>query len=260
MNYFTAGIYGDLKLYKRLKELVRDEDDKLWIVGDIFDGSSNNPEDCIEILMDITCSHNIFLILGDHEYYHVMRILAKDKGDEKSEERWKNMLLYNEISGKPLMEYIDSLPEDDIKEIVQMLCQSEVSIMINIGNHLFYICHGAPSIRKGEAGIMIWQYEVASRDIDMSNDYIPEMGSDPKIDTYSSMFGSLDFRKVILITGHTGPEIFEDEGVLKFEDAFYYERRKFCLSTEHTADDEDGDTVPWSVLAIDAAGYFVQKI
>lgn len=258
MDYFTAGLHGDLKLYKQIKKML-DTDDHLWILGDIFDGNTSHPEHCIEILNDIHRSKNITLIMGDHEYYHAMRLLQRE---EDSDSLWTDYLLAEDISGKPLIEYIDSLPEEDIADIIHKLVGLEVSNILKVGKRLYYCCHGSPVTRMiTEGGNMTWQLMVVSSSIDMSSDYSIEMGSDINIEAFTSMYDSLDFKKMIIITGHTSVEEMEDEGI-PLLDGLYYENKKFNLNQNHTADDseENGCLPEWTLLCIDSAGFLTKKI
>lgn len=53
--------------------------DELYILGDIFDGNSQNPKACIDILADIMAHENYHLILGDHEYVHIILIYITER-------------------------------------------------------------------------------------------------------------------------------------------------------------------------------------
>ncbi len=247
MNYFTSGIYGNLELYQDLKKLVTDKDNHLWILGDIFDGNEEHPEHCIEILKDISRSDNITLLLGDHEYYHALRIMSQEYPD--STENWTDLLCSMDISGKALVDHIDSLPEEDVNEISRTLCGIEVSEMIGIGDKLFYLCHGAPAIRTvTDGGNMNWQFNVVSSSLDPDMDYSIEMSSDYRIALFQKRLTHIDFRKTIVITGHTSLEEMEEEN-MKQMDGIYFENKKFCLNQGYPAGDN------WKVLGIDAAGF-----
>ena len=260
MNYFTSGIHGDLALYKKIKNML-DSDDHLWILGDILDGNSSHPEHCIEILDDIWRSKNVTLILGDHEYFHAMRILSLEEDD--GDDIWSDFLLSDEVSGKALIEYIDTLPEDDVASIVQKLCKLEVSEILKIGDKFFYLCHGAPAIRTlTDGGNISWQYKVVSNYLDFTTDYSIEMGSDLNINVFTDRYKSVDFKKSIIITGHTPTEDMEEDDIQKM-DGIYYEHKKFCLNQNHTADDTEdaGGIIPeWHLLGVDTAGFLTTTI
>ncbi len=255
MNYFTSGIHGNIEVYKDLKKLVSDRDDHLWILGDIFDGNEDHPEYCIDIFNDICRSGNISLVLGDHEYFHTLRIMLR--GDEQGrDENYKDLLLSADIPGEALIDYIDSLPEDETIDIAKRLSDAEVTNMVKIGEKLFYLCHGAPSIRvNAENGIMNWQYSVVSSSLDFDMDYAIEMSSDPHVNMYQQKFTNLDFRKTILITGHTSVEEMEDEAVRQM-DGVYFENKKFCLNQGYP----QPNPKEWTVLGIDAAGFITLKV
>lgn len=253
VNYFTSGIHGDLNLYKELKKLIKDREDNLWILGDIFDGNDDHPEYSIDILNDISRGDNIHLILGDHEYYHALRIMNRDVPEIS--ENWATLLMTEDVDGSALMDYIDSLPEDDAEDIARKLCMANVSEMIRIGEKTFYLCHGAPSIRTGnEGGNMDWQFNVVNSSLDISMDYLIEMSSDYRINIFYNNLSEIDFRKTILITGHTSIDDMEEDDMRKL-DGVYYENKKFCLNQGYPTDIND-----WNVLGIDAAGFITQKI
>ncbi len=253
MNYFTSCIYGNIELYKELKNLLKDKEDHLWILGDILDGNGDHPDYCIDILNDISRSNNIHLTLGDHEYYHALRIMNKDNPDIA--ENWENLLYSTDISGEPLINHINSLPEDDADDVARKLCAYNVSEMIKIGDKTFYLCHGAPSIRTGnEGGNMDWQFNVVNSNIDSYMDYSIEMSSDYRVALFHKHLEEIDFRKTILITGHTSIEDMEDENMRKM-DGIYYENKKFCVNQGYPADMDN-----WNVLGIDAAGFLTIKL
>ena len=254
MNYFTSGIHGNIEVYRELKKLAADKDNHVWILGDIFDGNDERPEACIEILNDISRSSNITLLLGDHEYYHALRIMSREDPDRA--ENWTDLLQSMDVNGQPLMDYIDSLPEEDVDDIARVLCETEVTEMVRIGDRLFYLCHGSPAIRTGsEGGNMNWQFNVVGSTIDPSLDYTLEMSSDLRIEYFQKNLSSIDFRKTIVITGHTSIEEMEDEDMRKM-DGVYFENKKFCLNQGYPQPDPS----EWYVLCVDAGGFFTQTL
>lgn len=254
MNYFTSGIHGNIEVYKELRKLAADKDNHIWILGDIFDGNEDKPEACIEILNDIFMSDNITLLLGDHEYYHALRIMSREDPDRA--ENWADLLQSMDVNGQALMDYIDSLPEDDINDIANKLYKTEVTEMVRIGEKLFYLCHGAPAIRTGsDGGNMNWQFNVVGSSIDPNIDYSLEMSSDIRIDHFQKTLSSIDFRKTIIISGHTSIEEMEEEDMRKL-DGIYFENKKFCLNQGYP----QPDIKDWYILGVDAGGFFTQTL
>ena len=119
MNYFTSGIYGNKELYYQIKKILTKPSDHLWILGDVLDGNDEKPWECLEILEDIEKSNNVHLRLGDHEYFHTMRILSMD--NEENTELWVDYLKNADISGKALLEYMNTLSEDDLLDYAYFL-------------------------------------------------------------------------------------------------------------------------------------------
>ena len=80
MNYFMTDIHGASKAYfEMIDKLNIKNNDELYILGDIFDGNSQNSKACIDILADIMAHENYHLILGDHEYVHIMDEMSKQE-------------------------------------------------------------------------------------------------------------------------------------------------------------------------------------
>ena len=113
VNYFTSGIYGNKDLYFRIKNTMVRPNDVLWILGDVLDGNTERPWEALEILEDIEQSPNVRLVLGDHEYFHTMRILSSD--NEEASSAWEDSLSTLEFSGVPLMEHMkNNMSEDEV--------------------------------------------------------------------------------------------------------------------------------------------------
>ena len=256
MNYFTSGIYGNKALYERIKKILTRPSDTLWILGDIFDGNDEKPWECLEILEDIENSPNIHLILGDHEYFHAMRILSMD--NPESTEAWIDQLNDLEISAKPLLDYMETLSEDDLLNYAFFLSKCEVSEMIKIGDNYFYLCHGAPSIRlKSPGGDMAWQYDVVTNSCNIQTMYQTEITNDIRISEYEKQFQGIDLSRCHLIVGHDTIQDFIKKGEITIH-GLIHKNKKFYINPGFTTEQQNSES--WKILGIDAAGFFIQEI
>lgn len=277
MNYFTAGIYGDYKAYQNIKGLLRKPEDKLWILGDCLDGNSEHPEDCLKILEDIRESMsnssrpNISLILGDHEYFHAMRLFmeleqsydskegefvseAEDDSSEFDEETgdvWSSEIEQFEFSGGPLLEYMSSvLSLDEKMRYARFLSSLDVSEVVSIEGRLFYLCHGAPStVGDNETQ---WQYNVVTGKVDFMRSYGRAMASDIRMPYFMKTLGirRADVENAVLVTGHDFTAALEMDGETK-EDGIISSNRIMAINAGASADNGE----PHIVVGIDAAGW-----
>lgn len=253
MNYFTAGIYGDYNAYMKIKSLIGKED-KLWILGDVMDGNEEHPEMCIRILKDIMNSDNISLILGDHEYFHAMRLfseLEKDEEDEEEEDIWTNEIYNCEYPGGALVEYIKtSLSQNEKEEIVNYLSSLDVSDVCLINGRLFYLCHGAPSMMEERESQ--WQYKVVTGNIDFYQSYGRCMASDIRFPYFSKIHGirRSQMENAIVISGQDFIPQLANDGE-EVEDGVVFNNRIMCINSGASADNGEHHIV----LGIDAAGW-----
>lgn len=262
MNYFTAGIYGDIKRYRKIKEtLLKKEEDNLWILGDVMDGNSKNPEACFEILSDIFSSKNIHLILGDHDYLYTLYIMALLNEDLDESEYFKNELERLEISTKPLLDHISKgYDREKLKRIAKGLSDCDATDLVQIGDVWFYLCHGAPALcprSESPEDYFIWQNNVVFGALDMERGYVKEIFSDPNIQDKLSMLKNTSPGKIVIICGGAFVSNLVNNGEQE-KDGLIYKDRKFILNEGICGDDNDKG--PFSVLGIDAAGFFIRKI
>lgn len=258
MNYFTSGIYGNKELYYRIKKILTRPSDNLWILGDILDGNDEKPWECLEILEDIENSHNIHLILGDHEYFHAMRILSMD--NEEATEAWVEQLKDAEISGNALLDYMQTLDEDTLLNYAYFLSKCEVSEMIKIGENYFYLCHGSPSIRlKSPGGDMAWQYDVVTNSCNIDAMYQTEITNDIRISEYEKQFQGIDLSRCHIITGHDSiQDVIKKNEQIKTFKGMIHQNKKFYINLGLSTEEQNQST--WKILGIDAAGFFIQEI
>lgn len=252
MNFFTAGIYGDYDAYIKIKSLLG-KDDKLWILGDILDGNDEKPEMCVRILEDVMKSENISLILGDHEYFHAMRLFSEleSDGEDEEEEIWTNEVFNCEYSGASLVSYMkNTLSNEEKMEIANYLSSLDVSDLAVIEGRLFYLCHGAPAMMEERESQ--WQYKVVTGEIDFYKSYGRDMASDIRVPFFAKTYGirRSQMENAIIITGHSFTPNLENDGE-EVEDGIIFNNRIMCINSGASANNGE----PHIVVGIDAAGW-----
>lgn len=254
MNYFTSGIHGNLNVYNRIKKLLKNDDDHLWILGDILDGNSTSPEDCIKILKDIDKNCNIHLILGEHEYFHVLRLLSVDEPENFA--AWEDSLIDFEVSGRKLVDYLNTLSKDELNEITGILKESEVSEIIKIGSRFFYLCYGAPAYRKNVTNRdMVWQYSVVTDTLDFKHSYSEEFQDDFRMEEFRRIYGEIDLESMFIIAGQMTMKEAISQNDSRVS-GIPYVNRKFALNQNRTFDNDNPED-PWKVLAISETSLFI---
>ena len=86
MYYFMSDIHGNARAYFALKAKIDfNSNDKLYILGNIFDGNSEHPEHCLAILDDNTLPHpplEVFFT-ADEEIELAKRMVDGDEDAKK---------------------------------------------------------------------------------------------------------------------------------------------------------------------------------
>ena len=264
MQYFTSGLYGDLKRYMAIKEkLLRRESDHLWIVGDVLDGNTERPWEGLQIIDDIYQSKNVTLLVGDHEYYHALYLMGVLAEESEEELEFTAEALDNlEISGTALREYItSSLSKQELESYATILKDLEVSALVNVGNSYLYLCHGVPSSVRpdsGHQGLSEWQSGVVMGELDLEANLGRNVPFDPKASEWVKEFGSPEcFRNPIVVNGGEFVASVSARGE-PLIDGVYFGNRKFVINEGFSADDKEKG--PFSILGMDAAGWGVKKI
>lgn len=240
MNYFIGSLYGNYHNYCIIKEQLQlKPQDTLWILGDILDGNDENPEDCINILRDIMDSPNINLVLGDHEYAHIMRYISIH--DKEKHDGWKEFLEHMDISGNTLLYYIENVLDEYEKDDIFgfLINECEITNFIQIGDYYFYLVHGFPTIFQGN--LSEWQLLSTTNMID-NTDFLLRIKTDPSIPR--ELIKNLNKNNCFVICSHQYNDDFS---------GIHFENSVFLLG-ENRPDEYI------TVLGADAAGYFKKKI
>ena len=265
MNYFTSGLHGNADAYFELKRLINfKNNDELYILGDVLDGNSKNPQACLDILEDIIVHDNIHLILGNHEYAHAL--YHASQSDEEKEEVEK-MLVDTPFPGEPLVRHmLNTLSDKELKRYVSFLISCNISHIVKIGSRYFYLCHGAPVPCKAD-DFYTWQRQVVLSPIALNKNYFMAIKSDPDVPLPDGMNPD----NTITVCGHTQTaNLFEASSYLKAkyyapEEAPYqkivYENKKMVLNCGCSQDVYPSSLKPaLACVGIDAAGFFTEYV
>lgn len=271
MNYFMSDIHGAAQAYFKMKEKINFKDsDDLYILGNIFDGNENNPEDCLRILDDIIENQNIHLILGNREYAHVMNQILKENGMEDNE--WLEYLSSANPSGLPLLEYIENnLSPHERNKYIAFLISCELSEVIQIGQRYFYLVHGSPCVcKKGDT--TTWQKDTSFSELSLTHNYSLALKSDPVND----ISNEIKLEDIIIIAGNRlTPDVKKEiiPIVNEGEKAqIIFQNKRMFINCGCKGDLLNGDkdnfyftmeenwTPNLACVGIDAAGFFVEYL
>lgn len=274
MYYFMSDLHGADEAYEKMKQKIAlKANDELYILGDIFDGNNKNPKACLNILDDIIKNDNIHLILGNHEYVHIMYYLLA--GDKEQQFFWEQYLYNSIFQGQPLLDYFyNQLSEREKKYYIEYLLSCEITDMIKIGDKQFYLVHGSPASCIGNDS-MKWQEDVTMNNIDLNHNYKFAIKSDPSFDLYKRKYKSIDFDNLTIICGHTPTKyIFENDKMLlkktyanpeqnKYQKPIFYKGKLLidcgCRGNS-LGKSYDGWISDLSCIGIDAAGIFCEHL
>ena len=80
-------------------------------------------------------------------------------------------------SGKPLLDYMKSLPKEELEEYISYLVACDMTKLLKIGERYFYLVHGATALRGKDD--VEWEGNLVLPMIDVRHNYKKEMESDP---------------------------------------------------------------------------------
>lgn len=222
-TYVISDIHGAYDAYMTLKAAVNydSKKDRLYIIGDIFDGNTRYPEDCLKILDDVIRDNSITLLWGNHELAHFEYYNACKHGRTDAIKVWNEYLSDPICGGSPLLEYF-SRHKDKWNYYMDYLrlhpCFSE---LIDAEGEAFLLVHGAPvavdlaSIRNTR-DIVSYQYMCLNNTPTFKEDLYaaavsatalsPDMIADGQILTTNAiieMFEKYGIKDIKCIVGHT---------------------------------------------------------
>lgn len=145
-TYVISDIHGAYEPYMALKVAVNyhSKDDRLFIIGDIFDGNTVHPEDCLKILDDVMKDDSITLLLGNHEMAHIEYYNACMKHNMKAKATWWNYLADQFCGGKPLLDYFFRNPDKWEYYMEYLKNHAKFHVLVEEKNKLYLLVHGSP--------------------------------------------------------------------------------------------------------------------
>ncbi len=269
MNYFMTDIHGASKAYfEMIDRLNIKNNDELYILGDIFDGNSQNPKACIDILADIMAHENYHLVLGDHEYVHIMYEMSKQ--EEAVQKIWLEMLMDEDFEGAALHKYIyEKLSEKERNYYFGYLLRCDLTDYVQIGKRIFYLVHGSPQRIKND-NISEWQCDVCMNPINLEKNYQLSILKDPGLENGHPLPKDCNTENTFILCGHIPTTEYKKMvDIEKYgEDAtknkvyvpeIIVYKHKILLDCGCTADEliKEQPDKNLACLAVDAAGYFV---
>lgn len=271
MNYFMSDILGASNAYFAMKDRMGiRNNDNLYILGNVLDGNRRAPENSLAILDDCIKHDNIHLILGNHEYAHVMLYISNLDNNENNIQKWIEYLDFDDIQGMYLYKYMNNnLSAKEKKTYMDFLIQCELSEITKIGDKYFYMVNSCPAYCEDENE---WQNDVVENQLDIFDDYYIEIMSDPFIRGQELKINKKD---LFLLTGHTTTrEFFENNYELDVQCYKGFEGTKrqkiikygnnFCINCGCQGNSlgriDNGWQSNLACVGIDAAGYFVEYL
>ena len=134
MKYVISDIHGMWDKYQSMLQLIKfSAEDELYILGDVIDRGEGG----IKILQDIRKHTNMHLLMGNHELMAVQTLFAKDENE------WnEKMIVWAMNGGEETYYSFLELPEEEQKELAELLISLPDCIEIEVNGHMFHLVHG----------------------------------------------------------------------------------------------------------------------
>ena len=145
MIYVMSDIHGCYEEYLEVLRVIdfRDED-QLYVLGDMVDRG----KEPIKLLMDMMSRHNVFPLLGNHEYMalSVLRKLCveitKDNVDNHlTEEDMMSYMNWMENGGNTTIEQFKKLSKEEQEDILEYLEECMLIEEITINQNTYVLVH-----------------------------------------------------------------------------------------------------------------------
>ncbi len=149
MTYVMSDLHGEYEKYVKMLELIQfNEDDTLYIVGDVLDRG----EHPIRILTDMSMRPNVIPMRGNHEELaeHVLRRYCVEITEENCEshitgEDIEAMTMWMLDGGGTTIDEFRKLPPDDRSFLMEYLDEFTDVIELTVGENTFVLTHGGLS-------------------------------------------------------------------------------------------------------------------
>ncbi len=145
MVYVMSDIHGEYTAYQKLLEKIDFSDsDELYVLGDCVDRGAEP----IKLLQDMMLRHNVYPIIGNHEYMAitVLRQLMKEVTEENCDALLKNntlqnLLLWQQNGGNVTLEQFRRLNLEEKYEILEYLSDFSLYEHIKVSGNEFVLVH-----------------------------------------------------------------------------------------------------------------------
>lgn len=145
MIYVMSDIHGCYKEYlKALKIIDFKDEDQLYVLGDMIDRG----DEPIQLLLDMMSRHNVFPLLGNHEYMalSVLRKLCVEITEENveshlSEEDMINYITWMENGGNTTIEQFKKLTKEEQEDILDYLEECLLIEEMNVNGNDYVLVH-----------------------------------------------------------------------------------------------------------------------
>lgn len=148
--YVCSDIHGAYEQYEMMKkEIDLQKEDKLYILGDIFDRGPGS----YKILKDVMENDNIILILGNHEFSYVQiyknnKLYEETKNEKykKISDDWSNYISDPVAGGASTINFLfNTIRKEQMEKYLNYLSTCSTEKLLNINGKYFYLTHGALS-------------------------------------------------------------------------------------------------------------------
>ena len=145
MIYVMSDIHGCYEEYLEALELIHfSDEDELYIVGDIVDRG----KEPIKLLQDMMCRHNVFPIIGNHDYMAltVLKKLCVEITEENvdthlNEDDMMNYLHWIKDGGNTTCEQFKKLSREEQLDILDYLEEFTLYEEVSVNNHDYILVH-----------------------------------------------------------------------------------------------------------------------
>lgn len=141
MIYAVANLHGSFDKFKRLlKEIRFNDNDVMYVIGDILDYG----EESIELLCDLSMRYNVIPIVGDHDYRAARLLRALDgmlKGETPDPDDISEMSEWMQDGGQVTIEGFKKLDADMKEGVLEYLEDMSLYEEVEAGGKDYMLVH-----------------------------------------------------------------------------------------------------------------------
>lgn len=178
MHYAMSDLHGCYDKYiKMLEKIGFNENDTLYILGDIVDRGP----DGIKIWQDIINRKNVIALRGNHDFlaYHLLKVLSKSSlfdvlgsgRDDGFVEKYRSWIF---AGGSPTEEGFNELDETEQKKLLLHMSYMPIYEEIEVNGNQFFLSHTVPGKeRMQNFDKLLWQ-EFIIGEPEYEKEYFPD--------------------------------------------------------------------------------------